>query len=281
MFRFLLLIPLTLGCGANFPEATVGTRDEAQAPAAGEKAPAKEAAPSRKIIYTASLDIVVKDFQEGRKALMACLEAHQGYVAKSEIGSSTGYKRGGTWTLRIPVERFQIFLEEAQTLGEVIRNLTDAQDVTDEFFDIEARLKNKRVEEERLIEHLKKSTGKLEDILACERELTRVRGEIEQAQGRLQKLDKLSTMTTVTITLTERKDYVPPTAPTMSTRISRVFGDSLENLRAFGEELFLVLVALTPWSPILAGAGYGIYRLTRRVWRRSDKHAITPPTTPA
>ena len=85
------------------------------------------------------------------------------------------------------------------------KNTTDSQDVTEEYYDVEARIKNKRVEEERLLKHLEQSTGKLEDILKVEKEISRVRGEIERQQGRLQYLDKLSALTTVTITLHERK----------------------------------------------------------------------------
>jgi tellurite resistance protein len=66
-----------------------------------------------------------------------------------------------------------------------VRSLnSDAQDVTEEFYDVDARLRNKRVEEQRLVEHLKKSTARLQDILAVEREISRVRGEIEQMEGR-------------------------------------------------------------------------------------------------
>src|SRR5262249_28415313 len=128
----------------------------------------------------------------------------------------------------------------------------DSQDITDEFYDLEARLKNKQVEEKRLLEHLQKSTGKLEDILAVEKELTRVRGEIEFVQGRLQKLSKLSELTTINVTMQERKDYVPPSAPTFASSLGRTLGDSFDALVNLFRWLALALVALVPWTPFIA-----------------------------
>ncbi|MSR32538.1 MAG: DUF4349 domain-containing protein [Gemmataceae bacterium] len=286
MSRLFWVLPLLLGCGSYETAFLPGAKVDDMGPAGGERKPENQAddlgrlEQSRKIIYTATLEVIVKDFTEGRKKLLALLEAHKGYIAKSDIGSSTGFKRGGNWTFRIPVANFPAFLEEAAALGETLRNTSDALDVTEEFFDLEARLKNKRVEEERLIDHLKKSTGKLEDILACERELTRVRGEIEQAQGRLQKIDKLTTLTTITVTLTERKDYVPPTAPGLGTRISRVFGDSLEGLKEFGECMIIFLVAITPWSPLMILGFLGLRWTCRKVFAKK-KYADPAPLADA
>ena len=75
-----------------------------------------------------------------------------------------------------------------------------------------ARIKNKQVEEQRLQDLLKKATGKLSEILQVEKELSRVRGEIEQLQGRIRVLANLSSLTTITLTMREIKDYVPPRA---------------------------------------------------------------------
>ncbi len=85
----------------------------------------------------------------------------------------------------MPVDRFDSFVSAVSQIGEVRTNHVGSQDVTEEYYDIEARIRNKQEEEKRLLKHLADSTGKLEDILSVERELTRVRGEVEQMQGRL------------------------------------------------------------------------------------------------
>ena len=108
-------------------------------------------------------------------------------------------------------------------LGEVRHNHVGSQDVTEEYFDLEARIRNKREEEKRLLKHLADSTGKLEDILAVEKELSRVRGEAEQMEGRLRYLADRADLTTVTIEANEWKDYKPPVAATFSTQVGRTF----------------------------------------------------------
>ena len=85
--------------------------------------------------------------------------------------------------MRVPPGRFVELLVTAQRLGEVRRVISDSQDVSEEYYDVEARIRNKQQEETRLLAHLQDSTGKLDEILAVERELARVRGEVEQVQG--------------------------------------------------------------------------------------------------
>src|SRR5262249_15193274 len=149
-----------------------------------------------------------------KQELTRLIEAHQGYVAQLDLIGNPGQPRQGRWTVRIPVPRFQPFLDAAVALGDVQRNRTDSQDITDEYTDLEARIKNKQVLEDRLKEIAKARTEKMAELLEVERELSRVRGEIEQMLGRLQMLGKLSALTTVHVTIREIKDYVPPSPPT-------------------------------------------------------------------
>jgi hypothetical protein len=229
-----------------------------------ESAGGDQVAVQRKIIYNADVEIVVENFADAEKRIRELVDTHKGYLAKSDVSSSTGASRRGQWTVRIPIDQFNNFLAAVGQLGELQRNKLDTKDVTEEFFDTETRIKNKQVEEKRLVQHLEKSTGKLEDILAVERELSRVRGEIEQMQGRIQLLTNLTSLTTIVVTVQERKGYVPPTAPSFTVSIERTFGRSWENLVAFGSWIVLVAVALVPWLPIVAVVGLVVWLLLRR-----------------
>jgi hypothetical protein len=237
---------------------------DGRADGAGGEA-AKPAA-QRRIIHTATLELLVEDIEKARQELLGLVEESKGFVAGSEAGGTPGAPRTGRWTVRVPAAGFAVFLEAAARLGEALHSRTDTQDVTEQFVDLEARLKNKRIEEERLQQHLKTSTGKLEDVLAVERELSRVRGEIEQAQGRLQKLADLTELSTVTVTLRERGGYVPPRSPAFGTTVGRTFSDSLGLLVDAGKWLVLAAVALVPWLPVLALVG-GVGWLVARRWR--------------
>lgn len=234
-----------------------------QGDAAGEVIKTSATA-GRKIIYNALIDLVTEDLNALESKLTPLILASKGYVADSERSGSAGSSLHGMWKVRIPVESYEAFVKGVTGLGELVRLKADSQDVSEEFFDLEARQSAKKVEEERLLKHLKDSTGKLEDILAVERELSRVRTEIERMQGRLRLLANLTSLTTVTISASEIKGYVPPQAPTLGTRVARTFGASLDSLREFGEGLLIVCVALVPWLPLIA-LGVGIvYWLARR-----------------
>ena len=112
-------------------------------------------------------------------------------------------------------------------------------------------------------ELLRRATGKLSEVLQVEKELSRVRGEIEQLQGRIRVLSDLSSLTTVTITMREIKDYVAPAPPTFATEIARQFSGSIAVMKGAGKGLVLLGAALLPWLP-LALLGFFGWRLFRR-----------------
>jgi hypothetical protein len=246
---------LMQGCGGE----QIGSRNfQDAAPPAGAAAPAKEAGkeqganlPARKIIYTADVELVVEDFANTEKSLLRLIETNQGYIAKGSERGAPGQKRYGTWKVRLPVARFGAFLAAVVGLGELVHKEEDAQDVTEEYYDLDARIKNKKVEESRLLKHLEESTGKLEEILAVEREVSRVREEVERLEGRLRLLQNLTALTTVSVTLHEREGYVPPLAPSFGTQAERTLYGSAQLLLDLGKMLALVAIAALPWLPLL------------------------------
>jgi hypothetical protein len=103
-----------------------------------------------------------------------------------------------------------------------------------------------------------------------ERELSRVRGEIEQMQGRIRFLANVTSLSTVTIQATELKDYTPPVSPTFGTEIVRTFRFSVARLTEFGKAVVLALVAVAPWLPValVVALPIGLYvRRQRRAAR--------------
>jgi hypothetical protein len=145
------------------------------------------------------------------------------------------------------------------------------------YYDLRARINNKRQEEECLLEHLKKSTGSLKDILAVEENLSRVRGEIERMQGHLQRWDKETQLATVTVVLHDRKGYVPPTNPAFGTTVGRTFAASLDALAEFGKMVVLTLVAVTPWAVVLAVPAVPVWLALRRRARRPQAQNAPAP----
>ena len=254
----------------------------AAAPAPGEASkPVAEIPPAapRKIIYNAQVTLVVENLNGFGVKFDQLVKESGGYVSQTDQSSQTDAQRNGSWTIRIPVERFSTFLAAVGHLGELQTSHLDSQDVTMEFYDLEARIANKQIEEKRLLKHLTDSTGKLEDILAVERELSRVRGEVEQMQGRIRYLGNLSALSTVTVTVSEIHNYVPPVHPTFAGQIARTVHESLEGLIHFGKIAVLFVVALSPWMPLIL-----VLALLLRWWVRKLSRAarrgpvvLTPP----
>ena len=244
---------------------------------------------SRKIVYNSQISLIVESIDKVDALVGQLVKDSGGYISGSDLSSATNSQRTGNWTVRMPVDRFEAFVGSITRLGEVQKNHVDSQDVTQEFYDIEARITNKQQEEKRLQKHLADSTGKLEDILSVERELTRVRGEIEQAQGRLRYLANVSDLSTIAITAMEIHDYKPPVRPTFAGRIKQTFDDSVENLVEFMQGLLLMVVSIAPWTPIILLFGLPVLWLLRGIYRgrhwslrieRVRPASVPPPEQP-
>jgi hypothetical protein len=283
--RWLLVsVALFVGCEAAHPPSmsveSAATRKPASAsasslsespspPGQSGKALPPQAALSRKIIYTASVDLAVEDFAPVPAQVEALAKRLGGYVSHSKITGSPGTARTGSWTLRVPADRYSECLAGARALGEVRSVESKSHDVTDEFFDLEARLRNKKQEEERLTKLLASATGKLEEVLSVEREISRVREEIELMEGRKRLLSDQIDLTTVDLAVQEIKGYVPEERPTYVTRVRRAFQSSIESLVSAAIETSILAVALAPWLPLLLVAGLLLWAWRRR--RRANR----------
>ena len=259
------LVATIVGCNQSGPGtftqvgSTIGTTASAPKMAAGI-APAADAAPAapvaRKVIFTANLDLKVDDAEQAVAKLRTLVGQMGGYVSKSEVSGSPG-ARTATLTARLPVKQFPAAVEQFSTLGSVTRSASDSQDVTEEFIDAEARLKNYKAEEVALNKLLESSGGRLDDIFKIREQILRNRAEVERIEGRLKYLGDRTELSTLTLTMREEKaPGPPPPPPTFSNRLSETFFQSLDKLREFAEELVLFLVAVAPWLPVLLVLGW-------------------------
>ena len=271
----LCLLLLVLGCAAQYPAS-------APAPAAvqvdkvssaGQTAPAGSTS-SRQIIYRATVELRVQDFGAVDQRINALLKETGGYIAQFREDRPYGAIRGGHWTLRVPVDRFDKFLDDVTKLGVAERREVQADDVTEEYVDLTARLKNKQQLENRLLELVAKRGDEIKDVLALETELSRVREEIERMQGRLRYLSDRVALTTVEVAAYERRDYQPEEA-TLTGRVAYTFRASLDGLRQCGEAVVLAAVAIFPWLVVLSILAAPFFIWLRRRRRRKQSQIVT------
>jgi len=228
----------------------------------------------RKVIYKGSIDLVADNLDVAASKLEAKVKQIGGYVAEGNKAGDKGTIRTATWTVRIPSEKFDEFVNYVSELGELQSNKRESQDVSEEFYDVAARLKNKKVEESRLIELLKQSRNQLSDVLTLEKELTRVREECEQIEGRLKFLANQTDLSTISITMREAKEFKPETSPTVQTQVGRTWTGSLDTLKQLGVGILLMIVAIAPWL-VPFGLLAGIIMLI--VKKATPKPIVRPP----
>jgi hypothetical protein len=271
-------------------DALAATLVATQAGVAKDKAASP--AVSRKIIYDAQIDLLVESVEPVAKKVASFVADAHGYIAEQNVTGSPGSTRSMRWKIRVPVEQFDSLVDSVLSLGELERNNRTSQDVTEQYYDIEARIKNKRVEEQTLNKILQERSGKLEDVLKIEIELSRVRGEIEQLEGKIRVLENLSSLATLTLNVREREKYAPP-APVVAdfpTEVSRTWNASLLSLVNLGKAIALWAVSRAVWIPFLLVFGllaWFVLRWLMRILVRNlprvialARTPITPPTAP-
>ena len=158
----------------------------------------------RKLIRNAGIDLEVASFTESAQKVAGIANEEQGYVASTHSQGQENGKLLGLVVVKVPPGNLDRFLQKVRGIGKVKNQTIETEDVTKTYFDTEARLKNARVMEQRLIEMLKTKTGKVSDLLEVEKELGRKREEIEKMQGDLKLWDSQIQFSTVRISLAEQ-----------------------------------------------------------------------------
>lgn len=226
------------------------------AEAAGEDSPtgaAIDAAPAqRKIIYTAQIHLVVDSMDVAETSIKKLIDQQHGYIDSFSENGASGDRRSAQWVVRVPVGGFNDVLDAVADLGVPENRSINSEDVSEQFVDLQARLKNQRRLEDELAQLLEKHDGELKDIIAVKHELSSVREVIEQIEGKLRFLSNRVDLTTITIYAREDRDYEPPQAATFATRITDTWDRSLTSLQATGENLVIAAVGFAPWLAVLA-----------------------------
>src|SRR5438034_4476236 len=182
--------------------------EQAEAKPGETPAPAQA---NRKLIRNATVQLEIVSFDSAVQKITAFANEEHGYVATTGSEKQANGKLRGQVVVKVLPESLDRFLQKVRSLGQLKNQTLGTEDVTKEYFDTDARLKNAHVMEQRLIEMLKTKTGKVSDLLQVEKELGRVREEIEKMQGELKYWDSRVQFATVTISLAE-KDMEEPAA---------------------------------------------------------------------
>jgi acetolactate synthase regulatory subunit len=214
----------------------------------------------RLILRTGQASIEVDSLEAAMARLRQVAQRAGGFVADASVQSGRDQVRRATLELKVPSDRFDELTEGLQPIGRLEFVNVSADDVSEEFVDLSARAANGHRLEERLVELLRTRTGKLQDVLSVERELARVREEIERIEGRLRYLKTSAQLSTLSVSLHEPLPIVS----------AQGRGPIAEAFRAAWRNFVLVVAAgiasLGYVVPVLV-LGWGAVAVGRR-WRR-------------
>jgi len=245
----LLILGLVLisGCGASpselpsvpggggpdeeslVPAPADGGRDESWIPA--------ELTEDRKIVKTGSMTLEVGNITETMDEVAEMADELSGYVVSSY---KYEYERGvsGRIVIRVPFERFEeAFARLRQLAIAVPYETTTATDVTEEYVDLEAQLSNLLATEAQYLALLEKAEN-VEEMLMVQKELSKVRGEIEQIEGRMKYLEQTSETSLIEVNFQETKGLTEPWSA------SAALKSAVRGLTTFGRGLATVLIWL-------------------------------------
>ena len=216
----------------------------------------------RMIVRTGEMSLVVKDVVDARDEIAQLAVRFDGYVVSSRISGEEQDMRG--WiSIRVPADSFEQALTELRELAvRVTSESTDSRDITEEYVDLKSRLKNAEATESQYLALLDKAID-VEDIIRIYDSLSRVRSEIEQIKGRMQYLERTSSMSLITVSLRPAATAKP---------LVRAGWSALEALKSavrgivtFGQWLGTIAIWLLIFCPIW-GAILGVI-----LWRRRRK----------
>ncbi|WP_347174777.1 DUF4349 domain-containing protein [Polaribacter uvawellassae] len=197
----------------------------------------------RKLIKTGNVSFETKDLDKTRKTIVDLVNQYNGYIASDNEYKSDD-RISTTISTRIPAEKFDVILNEiAKGVEKFDSKNIRISDVTEQFLDVEARLKTKKTLEVKYLEILKKAKT-VREILDVERELGKLRADIESTEGRLKYLQNQVSFSTLSITFYKQISAIETS---FIGQISKAFKKGFENVKDF----FLYLIHIWPFIIIL------------------------------
>ncbi len=240
----------------------------------------KSPADSRMIIYSADVWLDIVNYDETYQKIVNMVNDMGGYVGdantsfkyydESDPDKSLKY---GRLTIRVPQGNFMGAVDYLETIG-IQKNLNIwSQDITSQYRDIANEVVNLEIREAKLREIMDRAE-KIEDVITVERELSRVRGEINGYMGTLKDWERLVSLSTITIELNEVETLEPRIRPIDKTLMQKAkdgFVNSINQLKFMGERLFIGVIAFSPqlliWAIVFL-FGYKIVKWLVRKFRK-------------
>lgn len=222
-------------------------------------------APSRLVIKIGMINIVVREVESSVKSIVEYAESEGGWVVSSTVTEKEKVPFGYV-TVRLPAEVFDEAISYFKGLAEKVSyEKTEGQDVTEEYVDLQSQLRNLEATETQLLKIMERS-GTIPEVLEVQRELTKVREQIETIKGRMQYLEQSAKMATITVNLSLSEELlpIPPTEKWHPKYVLiRAWRSVLGALRNISYLLIWIIIYGLIWVPLVI-----IAWLIRKFWKK-------------
>lgn len=223
---------------------------------------------NRKLIYRANLVMPVEDYSKAQTALRDLVALSGAYILQFSENANTG-ERGGSYTIKVAANGFVSLLDGLEKISPSLQRNVQGQDVTEEYVDLNSRLKAKQMVETRLLGFMEKAS-KTDELLAFSNELSKVQEAIEQIKGRIRYLDQNVSFSTIELRMYQQTGNKPllsdPHKLTLEERIQKAWNSSLNVLVAVMQGILVFLAAAFPILVIglLIGVPIWVFRRKRK-----------------
>ncbi|MGE6489638.1 DUF4349 domain-containing protein [Paenisporosarcina sp. NPDC076898] len=221
----------------------------------------------RMIIHKAILSVNVKELDKAQSNIQKKVEQYGGYIVESNVYQEDDQTSRGTMIVRVPEENFEKFLLEAEgEAAKVLERNVTGQDVTEQYVDLESRVRSKRAVEERLLDFMSKAQ-KTEDLLKISKDLAQVQEEIEVMVGKMKYLENQTSFSTIEISMYENRVVVPEIdSKELNTweKTKKQFATSTNSLLSAASAFIVFFIGNLPVLLILSVIGFAVYWFIRR-----------------
>lgn len=221
----------------------------------------------RMIIHKAILSVNVKELDKAQSNIQKKVEQYGGYIVESNVYQEDDQTSSGTMIVRVPEENFEKFLLEAEgEAAKVLERNVTGQDVTEQYVDLESRVRSKRAVEERLLDFMSKAQ-KTEDLLKISEDLAQVQEEIEVMVGKMKYLENQTSFSTIEISMYENRVVVPEIdSKELNTweKTKKQFATSTNSLLSAASAFIVFFIGNLPVLLILSLIGFVVYWFIKR-----------------
>lgn len=247
----------------------VAVQRETAAPIAADESGAELT--DKKIIKNGDLSLKVNSADDANRKISDIAKANGGEISSSNFYQTAKNIKSGTITVKVPVANFETTFSQLKKVATlVVQESTSSQDITEQYADLQAQLKNKQAEERQYLEILKQAQ-KISDILEVTQQLSRVRGEIERLQGRIKFMDLQTDMSSIAVSLTEDENITFADSWRPWQVVKETFNGLVKSVQGFVNFLIVLIIRVIPMLALYLVIFYIVYRIGKKIYLKTKK----------